>query len=114
MTIQITSNAFLDGEAIPTRYTCDGENVSPALDWSDIPEAAQSLALVCEDPDAPSGLFTHWILYNLPPTTTGLAEGVSTNEQLDNGASQGRNDFNRIGYGGPCPPAKDNAHRYFF
>src|SRR5262245_18820924 len=111
MTIQITSNAFQDGEAIPTKYTCDGEDIYPALSWGNIPEAAQSLALICEDPDAPSGTFLHWLLYNLPSTTSGLAEGVPTTERLANGAIQGRNGFKRTGYGGPCPPPKDKAHR---
>jgi Raf kinase inhibitor-like YbhB/YbcL family protein len=114
MNIPITSNAFREGEAIPTKYTCDADDISPALSWSNIPEGAQSLALICEDPDAPSGTFVHWILYNLPPATSELTEGVSATEQLPDGAIQGRNDFKRIGYGGPCPPPGDSAHRYFF
>jgi Raf kinase inhibitor-like YbhB/YbcL family protein len=114
MNIQIASDAFLEGEAIPTKHTCDGEDISPRLRWSDIPPNTKSLVLVCEDPDAPSGLFTHWILFNLPPTATELPEGVSVEERLANGAIQGRNDFKRIGYSGPCPPPKGSAHRYFF
>jgi Raf kinase inhibitor-like YbhB/YbcL family protein len=112
--ILITSDAFLEGEAIPTKYTCDGDELSPDLRWSDIPPNTRSLALICEDPDAPSGTFTHWILFDLPPTVTELPEGVSTAERLANGAVQGQNDFKRIGYGGPCPPPNDSEHRYYF
>jgi Raf kinase inhibitor-like YbhB/YbcL family protein len=112
--ILIISDAFQEGEAIPIKHTCDGDDLSPALRWSDIPPNTKSFALICEDPDAPSGTFTHWILYNLPPTVSELPEGVSAEERLANGAIQGRNDFKRIGYGGPCPPPKDSAHRYFF
>src|SRR5215813_962085 len=94
--IQITSDAFLEGETIPAKYTCDGDDLSPDLRWNDIPTNAKSLVLICEDPDAPSGLFTHWVLYNLPPTATELPEAVSTEERLTNGAIQGQNDFNRL------------------
>jgi Raf kinase inhibitor-like YbhB/YbcL family protein len=114
MNIQITSNAFQEGETIPTKYTCDGNDRSPALSWSNIPEESQTLALICEDPDAPSGTFVHWIVYNISPTANGLAEGVPTVELLPDGTVQGRNDFKRIGYGGPCPPPGDRPHRYFF
>jgi Raf kinase inhibitor-like YbhB/YbcL family protein len=114
MNIPITSNAFQEGEEIPTKYTCDGDDFSPALSWNNVPESAQTLALICEDPDAPTGAFVHWILYNLSPTATVLAEGVPATELLPDGSVQGRNDFKRIGYGGPCPPPGDNAHRYFF
>jgi len=114
MNILITSDAFQEGEAIPTKYTCDGDDLSPDLRWSDIPPNTKSLALICEDPDAPSGRFTHWVLFDLPPTVTELPEGVSTAERLANGAVQGQNDFGRIGYGGPCPPTNDNEHRYYF
>jgi len=112
--ILITSDAFLEGEAIPTKYTCDGDDLSPDLRWSDIPPNTKSLALICEDPDAPSGMFTHWVLFDLPPTVTELPVGVSTAERLANGAVQGQNDFKRIGYGGPCPPPNDSEHRYYF
>jgi Raf kinase inhibitor-like YbhB/YbcL family protein len=114
MNIQITSNAFQEGETIPNKYTCDGNDRSPALSWSNIPEETQTLALICEDPDAPSGTFVHWIVYNISPTVAGLAEGVPTVELLPDGTIQGLNDFKRIGYGGPCPPPGDNPHRYFF
>jgi Raf kinase inhibitor-like YbhB/YbcL family protein len=112
--IPIASDAFREGEAIPTKYTCDGNDISPALRWSDIPPSTKSFALICEDPDAPSGTFTHWVLYNLPPTAVELPEGVSAEARLANGAIQGLNDFKRIGYGGPCPPPNDRSHRYFF
>jgi Raf kinase inhibitor-like YbhB/YbcL family protein len=114
MKLQVTSNAFQEGETIPIKYTCDGSDRSPALSWSNIPEDTQTLAIICEDPDAPSGTFVHWIIYNISPTVTGLAEGVPTVELLPDGAIQGQNDFKRTGYGGPCPPPGDNAHRYFF
>jgi Raf kinase inhibitor-like YbhB/YbcL family protein len=112
--ILITSDAFLEGEVIPTKYTCDGDDLSPHLTWSDIPPNTKSLALICEDPDAPSGMFTHWILFDIPPTVIELPEGVSAAERLANGAVQGQNDFKRIGYGGPCPPSSDSPHRYYF
>jgi Raf kinase inhibitor-like YbhB/YbcL family protein len=114
MNIPLTSDAFREMEAIPTKYTCDGNDISPALRWSDIPPNTKSFALICEDSDAPLGVFTHWVLYNLPPTVTELPEGAPAEGRLANGAIQGRNDFKRIGYGGPCPPPKDGARRYFF
>jgi Raf kinase inhibitor-like YbhB/YbcL family protein len=114
MNIPLTSDAFREVEAIPTKYTCDGNDISPALRWSDIPPNTKSFALICEDSDAPLGVFTHWVLYNLPPTVTELPEGAPAEGRLANGAIQGRNDFKRIGYGGPCPPPKDGARRYFF
>jgi Raf kinase inhibitor-like YbhB/YbcL family protein len=114
MNIQITSNAFQEGEAIPIKHTCDGSDRSPALSWSNIPEDTQTLALICEDPDAPSGTFVHWIIYNISPTVTGLAEGVPTVELLPDGTIQGQNHFKRTGYSGPCPPPGDSPHRYFF
>lgn len=112
--ILITSDAFLEGEAISTKYACDGDDLSPDLRWSDIPPNTKSLALICEDPDAPSGMFTHWILFDIPPTVTELPEGVSAADRLANGAVHGQNDFKGIGYGGPCPPPNDSPHRYFF
>jgi Raf kinase inhibitor-like YbhB/YbcL family protein len=114
MKIPIISNAFKEGGAIPIEHTCDGDDLSPALSWSNVPEAAQSLALICEDPDAPKGTFVHWIIYNLAPTTSALAEGVPAVEMLPDGAVQGQNDLDLVGYGGPCPPPGDRAHRYFF
>lgn len=112
--LQITSVAFQEGDEIPIKYSCDGNDTSPALSWDGVPPETRSLTLICEDPDAPSGLFTHWLLYNIPPGTTKLAEDLPITEKLANGSLQGRNSFKNIGYGGPCPPPKDNAHRYFF
>jgi Raf kinase inhibitor-like YbhB/YbcL family protein len=106
------TNSFPNGGEIPRKYTCEGEDVSPQLSWSDPPARAQSLALIVEDPDAPSGTFTHWVLYGLPSDTRELAEGASKG-QLPGGARQGRNDFGKLGYSGPCPPP-GKPHRYFF
>jgi hypothetical protein len=108
----VTSTAFRDGGPIPRNHTCDGEDVSPPLAWSGVPAGAKSLALICDDPDAPMGTWVHWVLYDLPPDCTSLPEGVPRKEKLKNGARQGRNDFRKIGYNGPCPPG--GTHRYFF
>ncbi len=113
MAIELTSSAFADGAPIPAVHTCDGEDTSPPLAWSGVPEAAKSLALICDDPDAPAGTWVHWVLYDLPPTVTELLEGVPTTETLSSGAKQGTNDFGRLGHGGPCPP-RGASHRYFF
>jgi Raf kinase inhibitor-like YbhB/YbcL family protein len=113
MAFTVQSTAFTAGGTIPARYTCDGANLSPALSWKDAPAGTQSLALIADDPDAPAGTWTHWILWNLPPQATLLPEGVPPSETLANGARQGRNNFQRLGYGGPCPPP-GKAHRYFF
>ncbi len=113
MTIQLTSSAFQESKPIPVRYTCDGDDVSPPLHWSNLPSRTQSIALLCEDPDSPSGLFTHWILYGLPAETTELSEGVPAEETLPNGAKQGTNSAHSIGYHGPCPPP-GKPHRYVF
>ena len=112
MTIQLTSTAFTEGNPIPSQYTCDGTDISPPLKWSNVPENARSLALICDDPDAPLGTWVHWVMFNIPPSATELAEAVPSDEVLDNGARQGKNDFKRLGYGGPCPPR--GTHRYFF
>jgi Raf kinase inhibitor-like YbhB/YbcL family protein len=111
--LQITSPAFADGERIPVKHTADGHDVSPELRWGGLPPNTQSIALVCEDPDAPRGIWTHWVLFNLPPDKTMLAEGVSTEKELPDGTRQGKNDFGKIGYGGPSPP-KGKPHRYYF
>ncbi len=110
--LTLKSPAFTQGGVIPTRFTCDGENLSPALAWDHPPAEAVAMALIMDDPDAPSGVFDHWVIYNIPPAASALPEGVPTDETLDNGAAQGRNSFGRLGYGGPCPP--DKEHRYFF
>jgi Raf kinase inhibitor-like YbhB/YbcL family protein len=111
--LQISTNAFSPGESIPNKFTCDGQNVSPQLTWTDPPTTTQSFALIMDDPDAPAGTWVHWVLYNLPSDTRELAENVPNREQLPNGARQGRNSFNKTGYDGPCPPA-GKPHRYFF
>lgn len=113
MTIQLTSSAFTEGSPIPVKYTCDGQDLSPPLKWSDLPQGTWSIALIADDPDAPAGTWVHWVLYNLPATISELLQGLPTGEIILGGAAQGRNDFRRIGYGGPCPP-RGNAHRYFF
>lgn len=108
--LKITSTAFAEGQPIPKRYTCDGENVSPPLAWTGVPAAAARLVLVVDDPDAPGGLFTHWIVFDLPPSTSTLPEGVKP--AGNQGINQGINDFGKVGYGGPCPPK--GRHRYVF
>jgi len=108
----VESPVFTNGGEIPARYGCHGEDLSPPLVFGNIPEGTRSLALIVEDPDAPSGLFVHWVLYDLPATLRGLPEGVPPAPELEHGIRQGTNDFGRVGYGGPCPP--DRPHRYFF
>jgi len=110
----ITSPAFTAGASIPTVYTCEGNDISPALAWAGVPAEAKSLALIVDDPDAPDPakpkmVYVHWVLYNLPPNSTGLAEAIS---QLPPGTREGTNDWKRTSYGGPCPPI--GRHRYFF
>lgn len=112
MTIDVTSTAFTEGGMIPKRHTCSAENVSPPLAWSGQPEGTESLALICDDPDAPMGTWVHWVLFNLPADSKGLPEAVPPQKTLADGAKQGANDFHRIGYGGPCPPG--GTHRYYF
>jgi Raf kinase inhibitor-like YbhB/YbcL family protein len=109
----ISSPAFKDGDTIPRKFSCDGDNGSPALSWSGIPGGARSLALIADDPDAPLGTFTHWVIYNLPPSLTGLPEGVAKTVQVTGGGTQGSNGASQTGYIGPCPPP-GKAHRYFF
>lgn len=113
MKLQIKSNAFEEGSNIPKKYTCDGADVSPPLSWTPPPAGTKSLALICDDPDAPVGTWVHWVLFGLSPDTVALPEGVPKQKIIQGGAKQGINDFRKIGYGGPCPP-KGPAHRYFF
>jgi len=113
MSLQISSTAFSAGEAISKKFTCDGPDVSPQLKWNDPSANTQTFALIMDDPDAPAGTWVHWVLYDLPANTRELPEGVAKQDQLSSGARQGRNDFGKIGYGGPCPPP-GKAHRYFF
>jgi Raf kinase inhibitor-like YbhB/YbcL family protein len=112
MTIKITSPAFEQGGMIPSKYTADGQNVSPPLKWEAVPEGTASIALICDDPDAPVGVWVHWVMWNMPPDTKELSENVPTDTKLPDGAIQGITDFRRHGYGGPAPPS--GTHRYFF
>lgn len=112
MEMTVTSKAFGEADMIPRKYTCDGEDVSPPLAWSDVPEGTKSLALISDDPDAPVGTWVHWVLYNIPADATELPEGVPSDQTLENGARHGITDFRRPGYGGPCPPG--GTHRYYF
>ena len=107
--MQLTSASFGDGQEIPVRHTCDGANVAPDLAWSEVPRDTQSLALCCTDPDAPSGTFTHWTMWNLDLALGGLPEG-----HVPPAASQGTNGFGEVGYGGPCPPRGHGLHHYRF
>jgi Raf kinase inhibitor-like YbhB/YbcL family protein len=107
MAIRVNSSAFANGAAIPRKYTCDGQDVSPPLDLSGVPTESRSVAVICEDPDAPSGTFTHWVLYDVPASTHAISEGASIGRT-------GMNDFEKTGFGGPCPPRQDRAHHYHF
>lgn len=113
MSFEISSTAFPGGGMIPKKFTCDGADVSPPLSWTPAPAGTQSFALIMDDPDAPAGTWVHWVIYNLPADTSELPEGVEKQKQLASRAIQGRNDFRRIGYGGPCPPP-GKPHRYSF
>jgi len=110
--MQITSAAFKEGSIIPAKYSCDGQNISPPLKWDDVPAGTKSFALVADDPDAPGGMWVHWVAYNIPANLTKLDEDVKPEKEFKNGMKQGNNDWPRIGYGGPCPPA--GTHRYYF
>jgi Raf kinase inhibitor-like YbhB/YbcL family protein len=112
MAIHIESSAFSEGGMIPRQYTCDGRDISPPLSWSGVPEGAKSLALICDDPDAPGKTWVHWVLFDLPPSTSGLPEAVPARESVSGGGTHGKNDFRKTGYGGPCPPS--GTHRYMF
>jgi Raf kinase inhibitor-like YbhB/YbcL family protein len=113
MSFTLKSTAFANDGEIPRKFTCNGADLSPALNWIEVPKGTQSLALIADDPDAPAGTWTHWTIWNISAKATALPEGLPQAEMLDNGARQGRNDFRRIGYNGPCPPS-GRAHRYFF
>lgn len=111
--MQIQCGDFQANGEIPVKFTCQGEDVSPALSWNGVPREAAGLALLCEDPDAPGGMWVHWVAYDLPPTLTGLPEAVPKRAEIPGGGQQGVNDFGRLGYGGPCPPFGPH-HRYTF
>ena len=110
--LQVHSTAFQEVEIIPAKYTCDGDDISPQIGWQEPPAGTQSLVLIVDDLNAPGGVFTHWVVYNMPPTRLELPEAVPTDSRLEDGTLQGRNDFNKIGYRGPCPPS--GTHRYRF
>ena len=113
MGFAIFSSSFQNGGNIPKKFTCDGSDVSPQLSWSNPPASTKSFAVISDDPDAPVGTWTHWVLFDLPPQTNTLPESLPKADKVPSGGSQGRNDFRKIGYGGPCPPA-GKVHRYFF
>ncbi len=112
MSIIVKSPSFEEGSPIPVTYTCDGEDISPEIIWSNSPSNTQSFVLIMEDPDAPMGTFTHWVVYDIPPDISALPENFPKVAEID-GIKQGINDFGRVGYGGPCPPP-GKPHRYFF
>ena len=110
--MNLSSDVFENNQIIPSKYSWDGENISPPLKISEVPESTNSLALICDDPDAPSGTFVHWIMYNIAAYTKEIEENLPQTKVLHDGSMQGMNDFRTIGYGGPCPPS--GTHRYFF
>lgn len=110
--MQLISSEFEAGSPIPQAYSCDGEDVSPPLGWSDAPEGAVSFALIMDDPDAPGGTWDHWLLFNIPADARSLPRGVPSSEVLDDGSRHGQNSWGRAEYGGPCPPS--GTHRYVF
>jgi Raf kinase inhibitor-like YbhB/YbcL family protein len=112
MALKLISRAFPHEDTIPDKYSKDGGNISPDLEWMGVPDGTKSLALIVDDPDAPSGVFVHWLVYGIPPGILELKEDLPGTETLPNGARQGRNGFGEIGYGGPQPPS--GVHRYFF
>jgi Raf kinase inhibitor-like YbhB/YbcL family protein len=109
----LSSAAFESGGVIPRQFSCEGSDISPALKWNDPPVGTESFALIVDDPDAPAGTWVHWVLYNLPATARELPEAMAKDAELPGGACHGRNDFRRLGYGGPCPPPGP-AHHYHF
>lgn len=112
--MRVESPAFRDGDTIPVKYTCDGDDVSPPLRIIDPPQGVKSYVLIVEDPDAPGGTFIHWVLYNIPPGLVEIPENVPKQPEVRGIGVQGINDFGRVGYGGPCPPRTHPPHRYFF
>jgi len=112
MNMKISIPVLGEDAFFPVKYTCDGENISPPIEWEGIPEGAEFLVLICDDPDAPGGTWVHWIVFNIPADINGLPENVLPERELKSNALQGMNDFKKIGYGGPCPPSGE--HRYFF
>ncbi len=113
MSLILTSAAFHHQGEIPSRYTCDGDDISPPLAWSDAPEKTKSFALICDDPDAPGNTWVHWAIFNIPPNQMTLPANVPKTDTVAGGIRQGKNDFRKTGYGGPCPPS-GKPHRYYF
>ena len=113
MAFAIVSSSFSPGEGIPRDFTADGRDVSPVLAWQNVPVGTRTFALICDDPDAPAGTWVHWLIWNLPASARSLPQGVPSARTLPDGSAQGKNDFGRIGWGGPSPPA-GKPHRYFF
>lgn len=113
MALELKSPAFENNDFIPDKYTCRGENISPPLNWSGVPEGTKSFALICDDPDAPRGDWVHWIIYDIPAETSNLSEGIKSQKILPDGSKQGMTDFRETGYGGPCAPPGP-PHRYLF
>jgi Raf kinase inhibitor-like YbhB/YbcL family protein len=113
MGMQLSSSAFKNGERLPQRYSCDGEDLSPPLAWSDPPAETRSFAIFCDDPDAPNGTFHHWAMFNIPGTTRELPEGFASHVTKSL-VLQGKNDFGKAGYGGACPPKGHKPHHYHF
>jgi Raf kinase inhibitor-like YbhB/YbcL family protein len=113
MPFELRSSAFRQNQAIPKKYTCDSSDVSVPLNWNDPAQGTKSFGLIADDPDAPRGTWVHWVLFDLPSDARELAEGIPAKETLDDGAKQGKNDFGKIGYGGPCPPPGP-VHHYQF
>lgn len=111
--IELSSAAFANGQSIPKKYTCDGEDISPPLKWMNAPKETKSFALISDDPDAPAGTWVHWVIFNIPADVSELKENLPKTESVLGKAKQGINDFEKIGYGGPCPPS-GKPHRYFF
>lgn len=111
-TLTLSSTAFAHGESIPAEYSCDGQDVSPPLQWSDPPQAAQSFVLIADDPDAPGGTWVHWVVYNLPAGARSLPGSIPPEAEFADGGQHGQNSWGRLAYGGPCPPG--GTHRYFF
>lgn len=113
MALSVSSTSFANGGGIPKKFTCDGDDVSPDLSWSEAPPGTQSFALLADDPDAPAGNWNHWTIWNIPAESRALPEGVSKKPQLPDGSQQGMNDFRKSGFNGPCPPP-GKPHRYYF
>ncbi|MCS7213270.1 MAG: YbhB/YbcL family Raf kinase inhibitor-like protein [Candidatus Calescibacterium sp.] len=112
--MEIKSNAFKNGQNIPKKYTCEGEDISPDLSWSGFPSGTKSFVIIVDDPDAPIGTFNHWVVYDIPSSITSLPEGLEKKSEVLGGIKQGKNDFGKVGWGGPCPPRGHGTHRYFF